>query len=367
MSARDLIVGDGRILVGSALERLAELAPGSVQAAVTSPPYWGLRRYGDDAAELGREPTVAEYVEHLVAVFAIVRRALDPTGTLWLNMGDAYCRSGGRGGGFGETSAAHAAHRRANGEDPARWAERRNERRALRRYPLREAWDTPEKGLVGLPWRVALALQAAGWVWRATLPWVRRNAMPESVLDRPVAATEYMLMFAASGETYYDADAVRVPAVSHTRAPRNQGQRAIKGRPDDGLKRPAGDYQRHPDGRLWRNSDPFIASLDPDFEGLVLDDDDTPLAVVANVAPSGTSHVAPFTPRLIDPFIRASTRAGDLVLDPFLGSGTTGLVAQRRGRRWVGVELYADVAHAAVERIERDCEASQVKFAWEVA
>ena len=361
-------VGAGRVLVGSALDRLGELAPGSVQACITSPPYWGLRRYGDDDAELGKEPTVDEYVTHLVGVFALVRRALDSTGTLWLNLGDAYCRAGGRGGGFGATSEAHAAHRRANGEDPARWAERRNGLRSHRRYPQRAAWgNTPEKGLVGLPWRVAFALQASGWVWRATLPWVRRNAMPESVRDRPVAATEYVLMFAASGETYYDADAVRVPAVSHARPPTTQGRREIVGRWNDGLKRPAGDYARHEGGRLWRNADPFVASLDPAFQGLVLDDDGTPLAVVTNVAPSGTEHVAPFPPRLIDPLVRVSTRPHDVVLDPFVGSGTTALVAQRRARRWIGVELYPNVAEGAARRVREDVEASQMALPWEVA
>lgn len=336
-----LPIGAGAILVGDARARLRDVPEASCRACITSPPYWGLRRYGYDPDELGRESHVDLYVAALLDVMREVRRCLTPDGTLWLNLGDCYARAGGAGGGYGSASQAHPQNRM------------NNERR--RRYPDRAAWGgTPDKGLIGLPWRVALALQQDGWVWRTTVPWIRRNPMPESVRDRPVAGCEYVLMLARSGETYYDVDAVRRPR-RDDRPRRLSGQRRARTAGLDITKTRTIEISPHEGGRLWRASDSFFDSLswalDLDYEGLVLGEDGEPLALITAIHPSDTGHAAPYPAELVEPLVRVSSAAGDAVLDPFLGSGTTAMVAQRLGRRWWGCEIYACDAERAAARI----------------
>lgn len=228
-------------------------------------------------------------------------------------------------------------------------------------YPHRRFWGgTPEKGLVGLPWRIALLLQQEGWIWRATLPWIKRNGMPESVEDRPVASVEYVLMMSASEVTYYDVDQVRRPKTeprvgrySHLAKKREARQRVRnRGGRQDGFTAP-GATTVHPDGRQMRDGDLFFDSMlwALDGEGMVVDEEGRPLALVTNLHGSTEEHTAMFPEVLIDPLVRVSSAPGDVILDPFFGMGTTGMVAERRQRRWVGIELEESNALRAAQRI----------------
>jgi site-specific DNA-methyltransferase (cytosine-N4-specific) len=182
--------------------------------------------------------------------------------------------------------------------------------------------------------------------------------MPESVRDRPVAGCEYVLMLARGPTTYYDADAVRRPR-RDDRPRRLSGQRRerVLGRnaASTTLGHPGQETDPHPAGRLWRASDTFFDSLSwaqaLDYEGLVLGEDGEPLALITAIHPSDTGHAAPFPAELVEPLVRVSSAQGDAVLDPFLGSGTTAMVAQRLGRRWWGCEIYAHDAERAAARI----------------
>jgi DNA modification methylase len=189
-----------RILVGDVRERLRDLPDSSVQTCVTSPPYWGLRDYGH-AGQIGLEATPGAFVSELVAVFAEVRRVLAEDGTVWLNLGDSYANaSGGTSGGQGETSQRKG---RSNVND---------QRRSV--CPDGVA----PKNLVGIPWRVAFALQADGWYLRSDIIWSKPAPMPESVTDRPTKSHEYLFLFAKNARYFYDASAIAEPiAWTHNR------------------------------------------------------------------------------------------------------------------------------------------------------
>lgn len=272
--------------VGDALEQLRALPAESVQVCVTSPPYWGLRDYGVEG-QIGLEPTRAEYVQRLVEVFGEVRRVLRHDGTAWVNLGDTYASDtwgGGRGvnstiNGGGQQNAARAAQlklkNRLDGAKP--------------------------KDKLGVPWRVALALQDDGWWLRSDIVWAKPNPMPESVRDRPTASHEFIFLLAKSEQYFYSHDA------------RDR-------RLNDGIV----EY------RNWRD------------------------VWTIPTQPSQLEHFAAFPEELARRCIFAGSRHGDTVLDPFAGTGTTGVVALREGRRFVGVELnpeYAAMAEARARSI----------------
>ena len=391
---------DFRIITGAATDRLADLDAGSVQTCITSPPYWGLRDYGtaewqggdadcdhrliqDHAAavatstlgggkkstghiqegygqscgrcgatridsQLGLEPTPEAYVANLVAVFREVRRVLRDDGTLWLNLGDSYAGSWGaqsrdvERGGVGLGSGGRAAT--SSPEDAASLSATQ-----IAAHPKRThtgSWingrsDIKPKDLVGIPWMVAFALRADGWYLRSDIIWSKPNPMPESVTDRPTKAHEYLFLLTKSPRYFYDADAIREVGVSaeqtahneryayeyeaHTaRAqrgegiqPGNNGNQGIHSRPG-----PGGANKRS----VW------TVSTQP-FPG---------------------AHFATFPPKLIEPCVLAGSAMGDLVLDPFAGAGTTGLVALRHDRDFVGIELNPEYAAMARNRIRDD-------------
>lgn len=261
------------IIVGDAAELLRERPAGSFRCCVTSPPYWGLRDYGYPE-QVGAEPDIHRYIEKLVQIFREVRRVLADDGTLWLNIGDSYT-SGGR------------AWRDDDKKNPAR---------AMSYRPATPV-GLKAKDLVGIPWRVAFALQADGWYLRSDIVWYKPNCQPESVKDRPTRAHEYVFLFSKSEKYYYDHNAVMEPANGGT---------------DVRNKR-----------TVWSiNTEPFPGA-----------------------------HFATFPRGLVEPCVLAGSMQGDIVLDPFFGSGTTGEVCVALKRKIVGIELKPEYAALARKRL----------------
>lgn len=256
------------LVQGDAARVLEALPAGVFQTCVTSPPYWSLRDYGI-ARQIGLETDLNRYIDHLVNVFEQVRRVLRDDGTFWLNIGDSYT-SGGR---------------------TWRATDKKNPVRAMNVRP-----PTPDglkpKDLIGVPWRLAFALQQAGWYLRADVVWNKPNCQPESVKDRPTRCHEYLFLFSKSERYVYEPTA-----------------------------------KRGPNGRNLRT---------------VWD---------INTRPYAEAHFATFPPDLVEPCIALSTKVGDLVLDPFIGSGTTGLVALRERRRFLGIELNPTYLKIAEKRL----------------
>lgn len=334
--------GDCRII-------LPTLAADSVQCVVTSPPYLGLRDYGVDG-QIGLEDvpdclgwaTGLEcghcFVCELVGVFRHVRRVLRPDGTCWVNLGDSYAGSG-RGGqsgggastlGGGQDTQANAPRVRTEVSDHQReHAARGATSRIARRQGLKE------KDLMGMPWRVALALQADGWYLRQDVVWHKPNPMPESVTDRCTKAHEYLFLLTKSTRYHFDAPSVAEPAKDWT-----------KGGPGAGI---ADTAERYGAGNGGNGG---LSALAQRYK----DGDAAPTRNRRSVwtiptVPFKGAHFATFPEALVEPCILAGSRPGDLVLDPFMGAGTTAVVAERLGRSWVGCELNPDYADMATARI----------------
>ncbi|HSK72443.1 MAG TPA: site-specific DNA-methyltransferase [Pyrinomonadaceae bacterium] len=262
-----------QILAGDSLEILPTLAAESVQCCVTSPPYWGLRDY-EHPAQIGAEPSPELYVENLVAMFAEVRRVLRKDGTLWLNVGDGYARNGGTGN-HGPNAVVG---------NTKKLIQKRN-------CKVPECWGLKDRDLLGLPWRVAFALQSDGWILRSKITWIKKNPMPESVKNRPTNATEEVFMFAKSPVYFYDSTGVREESGANLR-------------------------------NYW--------ILNPDS--------------------SRSGHPATFPRELARRCILLGSREGDTILDPFGGSGTTGIAATELNRNAILIELNPTYAEASKKR-----------------
>jgi DNA modification methylase len=265
-----IATGPGSLIVaGDSREVLRQVPDNCVRCCVTSPPYWSLRDYRIPG-QIGLEEQLTDYFAGLVAVFEQVRRVLTPDGTLWLNIGDSYT-SGGR---------------------TWRAPDKKNPVRAMKVRP-----PTPDglkpKDLIGVPWRLAFALQAAGWYLRADIVWNKPNCQPESVKDRPTRSHEMLFLFSKSEQYHYDPSAVRGPNGRNLRT-------------------------------VW----------------------DIPTQAYKE------AHFATFPPALIEPCLALATEPGDLVLDPFLGSGTVAEVAARMGRRFLGIELNPEYVDIATRRVQ---------------
>jgi len=313
------------ILVGDVRRTLGTVADGSVQCVVTSPPYWGLRDYGHDG-QIGLERAPDEYVAEMVAVFREVRRVLAGDGVLWLNLGDSYAGSGKGGNPEGSKWSGFVGNK-----------DRETSAKASK--PIVPDGLKP-KDLVGIPWRVAFALQADGWWLRQDIIWHKPNPMPESVTDRCTKAHEYMFMLTKSARYYFDNEAIAEPSVSYDpkqSVKHGTGNKNIIGgmsergvtRTTEGLNLKSQAEKTHE----MRNRRSVWTVPTKPFRG---------------------AHFATFPPQLIEPCILATSRPGDMVLDPFFGAGTTGLVAQRHGRRWIGCELNPAYAKLAEERINEE-------------
>ncbi len=279
---------------------------------------WALRDYGV-AGQLGLEPTPEQYLENMVEVFRLVRELLADDGTLWLNMGDSYY-SPKVNGGVGENSTINSKRTQAAFRDAQR------ARRSQNQNPVSSHSGTANrrhgrpglkpKDLVGMPWRLAFALQADGWYLRRDIIWHKPNPMPESCKDRPTTAHEYLFLLSKRKVYYYDYEAIKEPDLG-TDHRRFNGLEPKKSHVPN-----APDHQklRSPEGRNGKGRNKRSVWTVP-------------------TQPYSGAHFATFPPKLIEPCILAGSRPGDVVLDPFFGSGTTGEVAERLGRQWIGIEL----------------------------
>ena len=264
---------DIRIIECDSRRVLTDIPDNTFQCCITSPPYWGLRDY-DYPDQIGAEDTVDQYVEHLVTVFREVRRTLREDGTFWLNIGDSYT-SGGR---------------------TWRAPDKKNPARSMTYRP-----DTPEglkpKDLIGVPWRVALALQQDGWYLRSDIIWNKPNCQPESVKDRPTRSHEYLFLLTKSENYYYDYEAIKEPA---------NGSGKMKNR-----------------RTVWNiNTEGFKGA-----------------------------HFAVFPPNLVRLCLLAGSKPGSVVLDPFFGSGTVGVVCRETNRQCIGIEMKPEYADLARNRV----------------
>jgi DNA modification methylase len=341
-----------RILEGDVRERLADLPDASVQCCVTSPPYYGLRDYGV-SGQIGLEPTLAEYIATMVDVFRDVRRVLRNDGTLWLNIGDSYART--QESNVPQTKnkpVAYPLHTKAGSSDGLVG---RSERPGSRS----SSDGMKPKDLMMVPARLALALQDDGWYLRSDIIWHKPNPMPESVTDRPTSAHEHILLLAKRARYYYDADAIREPLAASSVARLAQdieGQegshRANGGAKTNGtMKAVRTDKQRG----HGRRHDGF----NDRWDAMPKDEQQANGANARNVWTIATrawkeAHFATFPPEIPRRCIKAGSKPGDTVLDPFGGSGTVGLEADRLGRDAILIELNPEYAAMARRRITAD-------------
>ncbi len=281
---------NNQVLLGDTRMIAPNLENQSIQAIITSPPYFGLRNYAEEPnqAEIGQEATLQEYVANLVSIFQPLKQKLKPNGLLWLNLGDTY----------------------------------------------------RDKCLLGVPWRVALALQDDGWLLRSDIIWHKPNAMPSSIKNRPTTDHEYIFLFALNQDYYYDADAIREPHVTFTEQSRMKGGRNHFGKeggtPENGKN--AGSSNLH-DGRWDQAFHPKGRNKRTVWQ--------IPLSKFRD------SHFAVFPEKLVEICILASTREHDVILDPFAGSGTTGVVATKLQRQFIGIELIKKYQEMAQTRINQ--------------
>ncbi len=315
-----------RILEGSALAVLRTLPSESVNCCITSPPYWGLRDYGV-AGQFGLEKTPEEYVARMVEVFAEVRRVLRADGTCWVNLGDSYAAGGNGGHQKGEYFHGHT--------------KRGGDFTGVKKVP--PAGLKP-KDLVGIPWMVAFALRADGWYLRSDIIWNKANPMPESVSDRPTKSHEYIFLLSKSSSYWYDADAIKEPA-SGTAHARGNGvnPKAKMFGPNSKVRVDHSPVPRP------RQNESFSAAVC----GLVDFRNKRTVWTVAT-QPFSEAHFATFSEALIEPCVLAGCPEGGMILDPFAGSGTTGVVALRHGREFTGIELKPEYAEMARRRITND-------------
>lgn len=335
-----------QILVGDCIEMMRTLPDKSVHTCVTSPPYFGLRDYGVEG-QIGLEETPAEFIARLVAVFREVRRVLRDDGTAWVNMGDSY--AGGGGGNYTKGSRNNSGQNITNVRNRGSWL---------------DTAGAKANDLLGMPWRLAFALQDDGWYLRQDIIWNKPNPMPESVRDRCTKSHEYVFLLSKSKKYYFDQSAILEPCSPNTHARLSQDVQAQIGseRANGGAKS-NGNMKataRKSNGVAWG-----YANGEPRQVGKVKDNEsmNSALAImpternkrsvwtVATHSFKG-AHFATFPPDLIRPCILAGAPRGGLVLDPFGGAGTTALVSMQEGRRSILCELNPEYAALARQRLD---------------
>lgn len=323
-----------RIFCGDALDVLRTLPNAVVQCVVTSPPYWGLRDYKVDG-QLGLERTPEEYIAKMVEVFREVQRVLRDDGTLWLNIGDSYATGAGKvgecpgGGPQGEAWKKHFGKATPGSALAMAGMTQPN------RMPIP---GMKPKDLVGIPWMLAFALRADGWYLRQDIVWAKPNPMPESVTDRCTKSHEYLFLLSKSGRYFYDAEAIKEPFAD-----------ARNGNPGS-YKWTYGEVGLQQKGGL-HNGDGQVSGWNVD--GSKKGRNRRSVWTLAT-EPFPEAHFATFPQKLVEPCILAGSRIGDIVLDPFFGSGTVGVVAGKLGRKWIGIDLKAEYCEMARARIARE-------------
>ena len=307
---------------GDCLEVMREIPDKYVQCCVTSPPYWGLRDYGNDA-QLGLEKTPEEYVNNMVEVFREVKRILKKDGTLWLNLGDSYA-------GSGKGRNADGSHQEGGKQGTSRGT-------IEGKLTKMETVNLKPKDLVGIPWRVAFALQADGWYLRQDIIWAKPNPMPESVKDRCTKSHEYIFLMSKNKKYYYDIDAIKEPSVY----------------PNDNRKaRQNVETYNHMNSNIGQ----IKAVINPKNAKIYPKRNKRSVWTVAT-KPFKAAHFATFPPKLIEPCILAGCPKGGTVFDPFSGAGTTGVVAIENNREFIGIELnqeYIEIAKKRIKQAEKD-------------
>jgi DNA modification methylase len=297
------------ILCGDAAAQLQTLDAQSVDTCVTSPPYFGLRSYDADG-QIGLEQTHTEYIARLVDVFREVWRVLRDDGTLWVVIGDSYCAP--------STSLKGSVTRSTLSGGLA------TQREASKRPDKKPHGDIKRKDLIGIPWTLAFALREDGWYLRSDIIWEKPNQQPESVKDRCTRSHEYVFMLAKKPHYYFDAEAIREPAVNgDPKSPRgSKGQPKLNG------------------GRRHAEADkPQVTTRNKRDVWTV------------STAPYKGAHFATYPTDLIRPCILAGSRPGGTVLDPFCGSGTTGLVAAQEGREFIGIDINPEYCEMSRQRM----------------
>jgi len=351
-----LALGDGkrfiggmmdRIITGNSLDVLRSMPPESVDCCVTSPPYYGLRNYGVEG-QLGLEKSPEEYIKSMVEIFSYVRNAMKKQGTLWLNIGDTY------------------ANRSALGQS----SPMKRDRRKLANLPwVGVPAGYKAKDLMGIPWMLAIALRSDGWYLRQDIIWHKPNTMPESMRDRCTKAHEYIFLLSKSERYYFDQDAIREPAVWGDWTRRKERE-SVKSFPDHETKngirsgrvpygwdtgpgshrtaeyqttrnhrksQPKGSFNGKTGDRAFRKTGEYRIKRS---------------VWTVPTRPFKGAHFATFPEALIDPCIKAGCPMGGVVLDPFFGAGTVGVVAKKNARHYIGIELNPEYVRMAQERID---------------
>ena len=299
------------ILHGNCLNLLKIIESESVQTVITSPPYWGLRDYGN-ANQIGLEKTPEFYVEKMVSVFQEIRRVLKEDGTVWLNLGDSYMSSGGASRHHGYTDPKYSNGRKIEYFEP-------------QAYPH----DTIKpKDLVGIPWRVALALQSDGWYLRQDIIWEKGNSMPEPVKDRCTKSHEYLFLLSKNRKYFFDHKAIQEDAKQN----RWGGKKAINTKNSKDVNNTFKGLNRERDMMPEKRNKRSVWNI--------------------NTQPCKEAHFAVMPQKLVEPCVLAGSKQGDTILDPFAGAGTVGMVAKQYGREFIGIELNAEYINIAKKRIE---------------
>ena len=328
------------IVIGDALQKLQRVASGYCDCCVTSPPYYGLRDYGMNG-QIGLSESVEDYIQKLVIVFREVRRVLRDDGTLWLNMGDSYAGSGKGRNGDGKPCKGNSISSDSNNKFGG---------------ILAAARDTgyKPKDLMGIPWKLAFALQNDGWYLRQDIIWYKPNCMPESVKDRCTKSHEYIFLLSKSKKYYFDYEAIKEPCVGFDNRPPAGSEGTLT--PNSRIRKGNSNTFR---GGVYTHDNVFDNSAliernshgnSPNADGKRNKRD------VWSIATRGYNgaHFATFPPELITPCLLAGSREGGIILDPFFGSGTTGEVAKNNNRDFLGIELNPEYAKLAAARLNFD-------------
>lgn len=338
---------------GDCLDGLKMLPSEFVNCCITSPPYYGLRDYGKDG-QVGLEKTPEEYIQKLVEVFREVKRVLRKDGTLWLNLGDSYAATGKN-----RTEAQASANSSLSGG-------KTTQAQILKQQSKITAGLKP-KDLIGIPWMAAFALRADGWYLRQDIIWNKPNPMPESVTDRCTKAHEYIFLLSKSNKYYFDHEAIKEPIAASTMADNRLMQDDYEtGRPErgfpgqaskgSGLLKPKGNRKTFRGGGKYTNNKSFDNSTVVENNSV---GNKPPELFVRNkrsvwtIAPAQLkqAHFATFPTKLIEPCVLAGCPEGGLILDPFMGAGTTALVAENNNRNYIGYELNEDYITIAKSRL----------------